>query len=343
MPNTKVLQYIHNILSYNVIGESQYQHRFDGFNGELHFSQWFRQNKKAEIFPGGIFVPLKRSSNKSSFENAVYILTVPLGLDAFITQQFMAVSQLATRGQYLVQYDPSEHPDSWTRLNIPSNNADVIELPYPSSLTICQFDPDTQTFKQVSIEMFWQKTGLRSAYPKKATISETQKNSYIDKLCHYDYGDILDLYINRFVLDGLCAVYGTNGRIQRGVPLDIDCFVRGNDDQWSIIEVKEKDLSKNGCFGMDVRRINSLLKLSQQFAARAFYIVCHVKDQSEREFINWKVIDMNKFNKQASSHKIEGGHGMRRKDTRNPTRLCKVGHFQELMPDFTSQNSVEGE
>ncbi|TOI56792.1 hypothetical protein, partial [Vibrio parahaemolyticus] len=179
-------------------------------------------------------------------------------------------------------------------------------------------------------------TGLRSAYSDKKYIPEKIKNTYIEKLSQYEYNDILDLYVSRFTLDGLCAIHGVEGKFQRGSPLDIDCFVKGKSNQWMILEVKEKYLSKNDCFGMDTPRISSLLTLSKHFSTRAFYVVRQVDNRTDRNFIKWMWIDMLTFNEKAPYNEVEGGHGMRGENTKNPTRLCDIKYFKEMKSEFTS-------
>ncbi|EKO3962960.1 hypothetical protein KW503_08175 [Vibrio fluvialis] len=333
MPKKTILTYIHEILSYNVIGSVQYNNRYNGFNGELHFSQWFRQNKKSKTYPGGLFVPLSDTDN--SFEDSIYILTAPFGDDSYITEQLKKASPLSVRGQYLVRYDATEALSNWLTLAIPKLDG-FVHVPYPSSLQIQKYDDNSDSFIQITIEEFWSSTGLRSAFTTKALIPDQMRNFYLDKFDQYDYADILDLYVNRFVLDGLCAVHGVNQEFQRGAPLDIDCFALGKTGQWIILEIKEKNLSRNGCFGMDIRRIDSLIKLQNSFSTSAFYVVRHIDNQEDRNFLGWKVIDMETFDRMASNRRVEGGHGMRGENTSNPTRLCKVNYFKELKSELTS-------
>ena len=52
---------------------------------------------------------------------------------------------------------------------------------------------------------------------------------------------------------------------------------------------------------MDLRRVSSLLLLSETFKMNAGYVVRQIADQEEREFVDWKIINIKKFNAYASS------------------------------------------
>ena len=121
---------------------------------------------------------------------------------------------------------------------------------------------------------------------------------------------------------------------EKGIPADIDSVIVDVDGGLSLIEVKEKDRSKRHPvgFGMDIRRRDHLALLQEKTGLRVFYIVREVKDQTAREFAGWHIIPLNKYIAATDgSRAIEGGTGMRSAYSSNPTSVCPVENFQELM------------
>ena len=82
---------------------------------------------------------------------------------------------------------------------------------------------------------------------------------------------------------------------------------------------------------MDLRRVNSLSILSDAFSARAFYVVRHINNQTQRRFVGWRIIDLEQFKSQiAYSPTVEGGIGMRSTSSHNPTKVCRFECFKLL-------------
>ena len=81
---------------------------------------------------------------------------------------------------------------------------------------------------------------------------------------------------------------------------------------------------------MDVRRINSLQKLAKEFSTKSFYIVRKINDQKNRDFVEWRIISMDKFEQFAKKNTVEGGTGMRSTSSSNPTKLCEESYFKYL-------------
>lgn len=321
-----ILESMHNLLCYNVIGHVQYTRRYDGFNGELCFSSLCKR-KSWKTVAGGFFIPLEATSDP--FKSAIYVLACPTGMnkeqEKFINQQLQRAATVATRGVFLVRYDAKEQPKTWSIFHVPSPTGDV-EIKYPSTLTITHYNSDNHSLAGVSFDSFKKITGLNPFFKKKAEIPADTKNHYLNKLSIHNEKDLTELYVSRFVLDALC----TFGKVQRGAPLDVDVFLRGK-GKLVIIEVKEKNPSRNNCFGMDTRRIKSLKKLEKIFAAEASYVVRQIANQDSREFVGWKWINMGEFDRKASRHEVQGGHGMRHDGTDNPTRMCHVKNFKSLI------------
>ena len=89
---------------------------------------------------------------------------------------------------------------------------------------------------------------------------------------------------------------------------------------------------------MDLHRINDILHISKKSNLPYHYIVRHVNNQMDREFIEWKGISIEKFYAITNTSKIiEGGHGMRSMQTNNPTKVCPYEKFYNL----GQKNAVE--
>ena len=148
------------------------------------------------------------------------------------------------------------------------------------------------------------------------------------KFLQFSVKSLLKLYVERLFFDGYFNLTRT-----RGAPLDIDTFVRAKDGGLCLLEIKEKDISKRDPrgFGMDLRRVESLSILSAAFSAKAFYVVRHVNNQTQRQFVDWRIIDLEQFKSQiAYSPTVEGGTGMRSASSHNPTRVCRFEYFKLL-------------
>lgn len=330
---SNIIQYMHNLLSYNIIGEMQYKARYNGFIGELDFFKWFKENKPNKVMSGGIFIPLVDTDD--SFEEAIYIIAMPKGEvdEQLIKEHFKVVSTLAKNGAYLIHYDENEELKSWIELKIPSSNEfGYVSIPYPSTLQVVSYNLESDFLNDIELADFFDLIGLKPFFYKKARIPKEMVELFYEKLSTYETCDLISLYISRFVLDALCSRMTNPHEVQRGAPLDIDMLVFGNDNKWHVVEIKEKYLSKNSCFGLDVRRLESILKIQRAFNANAYLIVRHIKDQESRFFLDWKVIEINSFEKHASRDSVEGGHGMRPEGTHNPTRLCQVKFFKSIKP-----------
>ena len=82
---------------------------------------------------------------------------------------------------------------------------------------------------------------------------------------------------------------------------------------------------------MDLRRINSLGALFEALGAKAYYIVRHINNQTDRMLVDWRIISMDKFrNLVELSPTVQGGHGLRSQGSDNPNRVCEFRHFTLL-------------
>lgn len=310
------------LLRFNVLGPKQYSNRYKGFNGELRFADFYRQQRNKNLVGGGLFIPLIKTDD--SFKDSVYILTCPEPLDRKKYQwQLKAAQKIANRGQYLATYRPNEELDNWLSFKI-SHSGNIIDIPYPSSFKIFKFQ-NNGNLLEISISSFLANLGFSPEFKKKVQITDSSRDEFMKNLSKYETNDITHIYITRFILDCLCSDFQ-----RRGAPLDIDSFVINKKREWCILEIKEKYPTRNYSFGMDVRRIISLRKLASIFNVKAYLIVHHVTKGEQRKFRGWKFISMEEFEGYSSKSTVEGGHGMRAEHTSNPTVLCSVSNFKDF-------------
>ena len=112
-----------------------------------------------------------------------------------------------------------------------------------------------------------------------------------------------------------------------------------------MLEVKEKDLSKREPrgFGMDIRRIRHMRKLSRFLELPFLYVVRQVNNQTERLHMGWHYIEIEDFHANTKDlAPIEGGFGMRSVHSSNPTKVCPFEHFnnfEELFEQLENSDS----
>ena len=327
MDDTKanILYDLHNLICHNVIGDKQYNNRYNGFTAELDFYDWFSKNRNSELVDGGMFLPLRRTANP--FEDSIYFTSSEHAPEKY-TGIYHSASKLARKGQFFIKYDASTPFADWDREELFSSTengqANQIFFHIPP-FEVYIFDAEKKAFSISSMDKITKLfTRERHTLPKKV-IPEKLKNGFIEKFDSFDSRSLIKLYLERLFFDGYLGLSYT-----RGAPLDIDSFVYGKNGKLLLLEIKEKDISKRAPkgFGMDVRRIQSLNTLSEAFDTKALYIVRHVNNQADRILVDWRIISMDKFRQLVEFNPVvQGGFGLRSQNSDNPTRVCEFEHF----------------
>lgn len=321
-----VLEYLHILVSNNVIGDMQYSSRYKGFRGELEYYSWFRDNRKeSHMHNGGYLIPT--IANNNALIKPVYFIANNKAPDKIEKRIYSAIASLDCKKMFYFQYDDSISISKWKREDI-MTLGQVIPVP---DFRVFEYDNKLSKFIPSKISTFTDtfkpyKTRNTNTYP----IYEKTKILYIEKLSVYNYKDLVNLYVERLFFDGYIGF----GR-ERGIPTDIDLIVESRDKEGKLylLEIKEKDLSKTPPvgFGMDVSRIEDINKISSITGLPYYYIVRHVNNQRDRKFIEWLAIDMNSFTEKIrSANTIEGGTGMRSANSSNPTKVCPYNNFKKL-------------
>jgi len=323
---TYLLNCLDELLSHNVLGDRQYKNRYNGFTAELAFCRWHAENRDTALLDGGMFLPIQKSDN--SFQRAIYY-TVTERPPADFQEVYRAAKNLASEGQFLIQIQVNADPFTWEKNVFFKTVGTELSIAFPvPPFQAYRFHPESGTFKTIQIDEIRRLFKQEKPALKKKVIPNEMKLNFINKFSAYDLAHIKKLYADRLFFDGFF-----NLTLARGAPLDIDTFVLGRDGRHLILEIKEKDQSKNSPigFGMDTRRIDSLQKLAGVFDTKAFYLVSHINNQIERRHIDWRIIDMNKFQKKTQhSPVVEGGTGMRSTSSHNPTKVCAFAEFTQL-------------
>lgn len=136
------------------------------------------------------------------------------------------------------------------------------------------------------------------------------------------------MYVQRLIFDGYIG-YSR----KHGIPSDIDAIIYSEKlKSYALLEVKEKDISKRPPqgFGMDVERIADLSKLKSSTQIPIYCIVKQIDNQKDRNFLPWKIIELDSFKKNLAKLTIQGGSGMGFENGQYPTQICPYEHFKDL-------------
>lgn len=319
--NKQILEYLHVLISRNVVGDKPYVNRYKGFIGELEFSEWLKSNRSGTpLFTGGYFLPLAVKSSPLDYP-VYFTVTKDSCFSDGYTSIYKSLSQIPCRALYFIRWNSLVPFEEWRKQDI----LDIgIELPVPQ-INLYLFDIDKLSFEGVSFKSFLGEFTCKKR-PSRVR-GERHKSLFIERMKNYDQNDLLDLYVQRLIFDGYLGL-----GIHRGLPSDIDFIIHsGITNEIQFLEVKEKDLSKNDPqgFGMDTRRITEISNISQKTGVKYFYIVRIINNQAERKFIEWLFADMVDFAENLGDI-IPGGSGMRKEGTYNPTRICPYVVFKKL-------------
>lgn len=318
----------HKLLSCNVIGEKQYEARYKGFYGELDFLRTFADAKRsgrliseATLRNGGYFLPTIDTTD-NSLESSCYVTISSSKPGPHYLNIYQQLSRLSEK-LYFIEYSNSTSITDWPLSDIMKNG---VPCKTPE-LTVYHYDKNTGSFEISSIKNLTSLfDGMKFRERKQKVISDTTRSFYSEKLKSFDEEILLDLYVERFVFDGLIKFL----HVKRS---DIDAISIKPDGKIAFIEIKEKDKSKTPPegFGMDEHRIEAINRLRLECGVDYNYIIREIADQESRELIAWRSISMDKFTAIVSKlPSIEGGHGMRSQNTSNPTRICPSGNFATI-------------
>ena len=325
MNKTQIIEDIHTLVSHNVIGDLQLMSRYKGFRGELFLNELFKTKKDRELYEGGMIISTNKSA-ASSLDDAVYINIVDKAKynDNYI-EIFRLLSTLDFKSMYLIVYDT----DYLINTDVMIYEDETIAFDIPK-MDVKLYDLNTNSFSEandgivtITNEFENQSKRNKNTY----TITEDSKIWLIDELSAFDENELYHLFMTRLILDGYIGFSKVKGK-----PSDIDLITKKNEN-FSLIEVKEKDLPKQAKkgFGLDVPRLKDFDRISKSTGLPYFLIVREVDNQTDRNFLGWKYINITDFIEDVKGEaEVEGGTGMRSSYSNNPTLICSYEKFQDI-------------
>src|SRR5690606_17551165 len=135
-----IIQYLHLLLSHNVIGEVQFTNRYNGFIGELDFSEWFYLDRRWEkMYDGGFFLPTVAGSH--ALDKPVYFTVSEEPPEAY-HEIYRRMARLNCEALFFIQWDSTIPFSEWN-----TSHADGIreQLPVPRML-FYRYDPAGDVF-----------------------------------------------------------------------------------------------------------------------------------------------------------------------------------------------------
>lgn len=326
MERDELIDGIHTLVSYNVIGDKQALSRYKGFRAELFFDNYVVEKyPNFKQFEGGIII--SKDSIESSLINSVYISIIPKEkYDDHYIEIFKHLNPLEFKKMYLVIYSDSD----WKLLPVMKFESEEIKLWVPK-FEIFQFNFTSGAFEETSnedteITNFFESEERRGR--NQHTIPASVKEFLKENLTQFTRNQILQIYMNRLFLDGYIG-FGK----KKGKPSDIDMIILNDKEEFRLVEIKEKDLpkfAKKG-FGLDIPRLKDLLHISKTINLEYFLIIRHINNQNDRELLGWKYITVKGFADDVKNDQaVMGGTGMRMSNSDNPTLICSISKFRDL-------------
>jgi len=319
-----IAEHLYRLLSYNVGGDKQMHSRWIGFRGELDaIGLLSGRDDVKRLLSGGVFLPTVQKSE--ALDNPVYFTIIGTSeiLESYVPL-YHAVSQIGCKALYLITYDDSVLFENWSSGDIMNCG---VHLPMPK-MSLYQYAGDDGfeiCDQELSVLYNEYQKSRRSGPRTQIAFKDYPMNSLLDD---FEGRALQTLYVERLIFDGLLG-YG----VYRGIPADIDSVILNGDGEMILVKIKEKDRSKRSPigFGMDVKRRDSLMAMQRLTGLPLWYLVREVNNQSDREFVGWHGISIDRFaHKTQHAAIVEGGTGMRHARSSNPTVVCGIEHFQPL-------------
>lgn len=327
MEDAKLKQYVVDCLSillkHNTLGDTAYESRYKGFSAELDFVDWLRKYRKdkVNIYAGGYLVPPDKVGNSSSLDKSIYFTISQDPFEEYV-KIYDRLSGLNFIKMFYIQWDDNIEIDCWQHKDI---FQDGNSLPVP---TFKVYIYKENCFEESSFEHFLSNYKLENRKNQNKIFKNDVVEFWNNKLKEFNYEDLKSLYVQRLFFDGYIGLSRVHGK-----PSDIDLIILNlENNKMFLLEIKEKDLAKSiKGFGLDTPRITDMQRLKRVWGDELFYIVRHINNQYERKFQAWKLIEIDDFVKNIDMKKtIEGGKGMRSKNSSNPTIICSQEHFKTL-------------
>ena len=299
-----------------MVGDKQYANRYKGFVGELSFIETFQTS----MLSGCWIIPHQKGHTINSQEKSVIYITND-AITEGETELFSRFWAIEPSNIFIIEIDGNVH--NWKSETILGTDLTILK-PF---FKIYTMNKQTSELKSHGEDLSLISNCFENSdSPRKAKyIPDDVFEKFKTELAQFSLRNLADLYASRYFFEGVIG-------FSRGIPVDID-FFWWSGNMWHMLEVKEKDLSKREPrgFGMDIRRIRHMRKLSRFLELPFLYVVRQVNNQTERLHMGWHYIEIEEFHaKTKDLAPIEGGFGMRSTRSSNPTKVCPLAFFGDF-------------
>ena len=296
---------LYKILTSSIANTRFFNARSKGFRAELEYAKKIK-SEGVDFLDAGQFVVSTKEQDESP-ENYLFYMTITNHDKESYNKFYEQISKLhELKKMFFIEVgDPSQWGEKEITVNDEENRNKIQVNILKPSLTVYRYDEgrwassDFNEIKQLII---------------KSDVERIAKNkeNHLSYLLDYDMDELINVYCNRYVLD--VELRGYN----KGM-MDFDLIIV-EDGKYMAVETKEKDpIGKRDypsdptqwAFGWDSRRIGWYLHLTMELGLNVRYVIREVNNQTEREFVKWKKIDMEKFRRCASwlAERAGGGGG----------------------------------
>lgn len=330
----KAIDCISELIYQSTWKQTAYDNRLKGFIAEALAPSELVETKGYKSFKGGWILPLQAKSRFRDTEKTLYLTILDKGDYIENWQKYSEIYRELNKFEYkyLAVYeidfeDTMKLSEQFSALEFPKINIEYFKYVTDSkSFVNANYDEIRKLNRKEPLN--WQKPntkGIDRSY-KKVLEKLSRKNIY-------------EILADRYIFDYLFGHLFFN----KGIPADFDMIVNFPDREkkYVIYEIKEKDPSKKNTntknvvgFGMDIDRINDYKTFIEWFPAFDFrYLVREIDNQKNRNFVNWRSIDMKKFIDIATfdPEGKSGGKGMLPGAVGSsyvPTSICPLKEFK---------------
>lgn len=326
MTKSEIIEHLHTLVSHNVIGDKQLMSRYKGFKTELECESFLKEKYADRVQLRGGQIISRSKSSESSLDDAFYFTVIP---ESGNLEDYIPIyTTLKTNFEqmFLVKYSDSR----WKKEVVMTFPEKAIELPVPE-FEIFKYDQTLDIFESMDSDLTIISNLLTTIVPRKKNSYAIKTSSLkwlLSELSKFDLKEITEIYFTRLIFDGFIGFSKVKGKMS-----DIDLILKKDQNRFTFIEIKEKDLPKRAKkgFGLDSPRIMDYIRLSALSGIPYALIVKHINNQKERRLINWKAIGIDSFVKAVEGEKeVLGGTGMRSVNSENYTRICPIDLFSVL-------------
>lgn len=295
---------LYKILTSSIANTRFFNARSKGFRAELEYITKIK-GEGVRFLDAGQFVVSNKDRNESP-ENCLFYMTVTDDDKERYLEFYGMLSKMPEiRKLFFIEVDVNAWDKKEITVKDDANRERISASILKPSLKVYRFDDGrwiASSFDEIK-GLIVKSNGERIA---------KNKENLLSYLLNYSIDELISVYCNRYVLDVELGGYN------KGM-MDFDLIVI-EDGNYIAIETKEKDPigkrdfptdEKQWAFGWDSRRIGWYMHLKMEIGLDTRYVIREVNNQTERRFLKWKKIDMDRFRLCASwlAERAGGGGG----------------------------------